>query len=98
MQAKHLLIDGCLISRHGGGLRAADLLDYLSKLFQTRALDHAKYIVSDFSQTTEITFDESHVQQIGAFVRELRSIRVTLRRPIRWAVVTADQRIRHLAA
>jgi len=92
-----LLIEGGLIIRHSGRLTGADLMNHSRQLFCNRAFDDAKYIVSDFSQITWSTFEESHGYEIGTYVREMRSKRIRLRRPFRWAVITADPHAEHLA-
>lgn len=97
MGSNYLFIEGGLIIGHGSQLRAGDLRNDLRRLFETHALDQAKYIVSDFSAITGIALEESQGRDIGALVRQLRSMRITLRRPFRWAAVTADQRVEHLA-
>jgi len=97
MESRHLLIEGVLIIRHTGRLNGAGLMNHLGGLFGARVFDQAKFVVSDFSGVAEVDYDASHGREIGAFVREWRSIRTRLRRPFRWAVVTADQRVAHLA-
>lgn len=97
MESRRLLIEGVLIIRHAGRLNGADLINHLRGLFTARVFEQAKYVVSDFSEIAEVACDESHGRQIGALVREWRGIRARLRRPFRWAVVTADKRVERLA-
>lgn len=97
MESRHLLIEGGLIIKHSGELTGLGLINYLCELFKARAFDQAKYVVSDFSVITCLVFEESYGHEIGTIVHEFRSIRITLRRPIRWAVVTDDPSIEQLA-
>lgn len=97
MESRHLQIEGGLIIRHSGHLTGSDLMNDSHTLFKNRALDDAKYVVSDFSQITWCIFEEFYGHEIGTYVREMRSLRITLRRPIRWAVVTADPQVEQMA-
>ncbi|MFZ5584546.1 MAG: hypothetical protein ACOZHQ_01320 [Thermodesulfobacteriota bacterium] len=96
MESRHLLIEGVLIIRHTGRLNGAGLMSHLGGLFTARVFDQAKYVVSDFSEIAEVACDDCHGREIGALVRDWRNVRARLRRPFRWAVVTADKRVERL--
>ena len=97
MESQNIRTDGGLIIWHSGRLTASGLSVYIQTLFESPGVDILDFAVTDFSRISAIDLDESEAAEIGALVHDLRSLRGTMDQTVRWAVVSADDRIESLA-